>query len=61
MRRKFELEGDQKKLSELHKINNATTMRFEEMQAKFGGFVKWSLGMNGGVFELENAWRVHGG
>jgi hypothetical protein len=60
MRKKFELEGNQKDLSQLHKINNATMVRFEEMQAKLGVFVKWSLGMNGGVFELENAWRVAG-
>lgn len=57
-RTKFELEGDQKNLSELHKINNNTITSFEAISARFGGFVKWGLGMNGGVFELLNADKV---
>lgn len=35
----------------------------EGMQAKLwvGGFVKWSLGMNGGIWELEQGGKVKGG
>ena len=32
----------------------------EGMQAKLGGFVKWSLGMNGGIWELEESGKVQG-
>lgn len=60
-RQRFELEGNQKNLSELHKINNSTIASFESLSAKLGGFVKWSLGINGGVFELLNAHRVRSG
>ena len=51
-RKNLEMECDQKKLSELHKINNKVTERIEAMNARLGMFVKWSLGMNGGVWEL---------
>ncbi|SMR52976.1 unnamed protein product [Zymoseptoria tritici ST99CH_1E4] len=61
LRKKLDLEGDQKKMSELQKINNAVRDRLGETQAKLGGFVRWTLGFNGGVYELENAWRVAGG
>jgi hypothetical protein len=57
-RQRFELEGNQRNLSELHKINNNTISSFESLQAKLGGFVKWSLGMKGGVFELKHAHKV---
>lgn len=60
-RQRFELEGNQKNLSELHKINNNTIASFESLTAKLGGFVKWGLGMNGGVFELLNAHKVVSG
>jgi hypothetical protein len=39
-------------LTELHKINNAAVERIEGMEATLGGFVRWSLGMEGGVEEL---------
>lgn len=57
-RTRFEQEGNQKNLSELHKINNNTSTSFEELSARFGAFVKWSLGMNGGVIELLNAHKA---
>lgn len=60
-RTRFELNGDQKNLSELHKINNTTSASFESISARFGAFVKWGLGMNGGVFELLNAHKVSKG
>ena len=49
---------DQKKLSELHKINNGVIERVEAMNAKLGLVVKWSLGMNGGVWELQQGGKV---
>ncbi|KAI7626667.1 hypothetical protein KC346_g1140, partial [Hortaea werneckii] len=52
-RRRLEREGQDRKLTELQKINNAAATMVEGMQAKLGGFVKWSLGMNGGIWELE--------
>lgn len=57
-RLRFEQEGSQKNLSELHKINNNTSASFEALYARLGVFVKWSLGMNGGIFELLNAHKV---
>ena len=45
LRRRLEEGCDQKKLTELHKINNGTIERIEAMSAKLGQFVKWSLGM----------------
>jgi hypothetical protein len=44
--------SSERKLTELHKINNAAVERMEGMEAKLGGFVRWSLGMEGGVEEL---------
>lgn len=44
----------QGKLTQLHKINNAAAERIEGMEAKLGGFVRWSLGMEGGVEGLLN-------
>ena len=58
LRRRLEEDCDQKKLSELHKIDNGTTERIEAMNAKLGGFVKWSLGMNGGIWELRASAKV---
>lgn len=52
VRKRLDLECDGKKLTELHKINNATKERIEAMRARLGMFVKWSLGMNGGIWEL---------
>jgi hypothetical protein len=42
----------ERKLTELHKINNAAVERIEGMEAKLGRFVRWSLGLEGGVEEL---------
>jgi hypothetical protein len=39
-------------LTELHKINNSAVDRIEGMEAKLGGFVRWSFGLEGGVEEL---------
>ncbi|KAK5138108.1 hypothetical protein LTR08_004803 [Meristemomyces frigidus] len=61
LRRRLNADCDQKKLTELQKINNATTDRIEAMQAKLGTFVKWSLGMNGGIWELVESAKVKGG
>lgn len=56
--RLLEEEGDQKKLSQLHKINNETTERIEVMNAKLGTFVKSTLGTNGGNWELQEGHKV---
>lgn len=58
LRKRLEEECDQKKLTELHKINNGTVERIEAMSAKLGQFVKWSLGMNGGIWELKEGVKV---
>lgn len=42
----------ERKLTELHKINNACTERIEGMEAKLGLYVRWSLGLKGGIEEL---------
>ncbi|KAI7160456.1 hypothetical protein KC349_g3423 [Hortaea werneckii] len=57
-RRRLEGEGQERKIVELQKINNAATAMVEGMQAKLGLFVKWSLGMNGGIWELEQGGKV---
>jgi len=31
------------------------------MEARLGTFVRWSLGMNGGVWELKHAEKVQAG
>lgn len=61
LRRRLDADCDQKRMTELHKINNATSDRIEGMQAKLGTFVKWSLGMNGGVWELVQGAKVKAG
>ncbi|KAK4548258.1 hypothetical protein LTR36_010128 [Oleoguttula mirabilis] len=61
LRRRLDADCDHKKMTELHKINNATSDRIESMQAKLGTFVKWSLGMNGGVWELVESAKVKAG
>lgn len=43
------------RVRELHKINNSATERIEAMRAKVGVFVKWSLGMEGGLAALSEA------
>lgn len=48
---KEEVSGERKS-TELHKINNSTVERIEGMEAKLGGFVRWGLGLEGGVEEL---------
>lgn len=40
LRKRLDLECDQKKLTELHKINNTAVERIEAMTAKLGTFVK---------------------
>lgn len=45
-------EGDAKKATEIHKINNATISKIESVEARVGGFVKWALGIDGGVEAL---------
>ena len=57
-RRQLELDGNQRKLSDLHKVNNTTTERIEAMNARLGLFVKWTLGMNGGIWELQEGVKV---
>jgi len=52
LRRKLESDGDQKRLTELHKINNETRSKLESMQAKSAMFCRWGLRMNGGIREL---------
>lgn len=47
---KEEVSGE-RKLTELHKINNAAVERIEGMEAKLGVFVRWGLGLEGGVEE----------
>ena len=50
---KQEVSGQsERKLMELHKINNSVVDRIEGMEAKLGGFVRWGLGLEGGVEEL---------
>ncbi|KAM3420170.1 hypothetical protein BST61_g3464 [Cercospora zeina] len=58
LRKRLEDGGQQRKLSDLHNINNTTISSIESLHAKFGMFVKWSLGMRGGVWELVNAHKV---
>lgn len=58
MRKELELTCNQTKLSELHKVNNRVVEGLEGMEAKLGGFVKWGLGMNGGIWELVGSERV---
>lgn len=60
-RKRLEEEGDQQKLSALHKINNDVNERLEAMNAKLGQFVRWSLEMNGGVWELMQGDKVDAG
>lgn len=45
-------DGDAKKVTEIHKINNAAISRIESVGARVGGFVKWALGIDGGVEAL---------
>ena len=61
VRRRLDEQRDQIKLSQLHKINNTTTESIEVMDAKLGGFVKWSLGMNGGSWVLRGSDKVEKG
>jgi hypothetical protein len=50
---KDEVSGQsEKRLTELHKINNSAIERLEGMEAKLGGFVRWTMGVKGGVEEL---------
>jgi hypothetical protein len=50
---KDEVSGQsEKRLTELHKINNSAISMLEGMEAKLGGFVGWTMGVKGGVEEL---------
>lgn len=51
-RRRYEDGGHTQKLTDMQKVNNMTSDSIQGMQAKLGLFVKWSLGMDGGVWEL---------
>lgn len=51
-RERMKEEGEQKKLAELHKINNTAAENVEAMKARFGMFLRWGVGMVGGVEEL---------
>jgi hypothetical protein len=44
----------------LHNINNDVNERIEAMNAKLGTFVKWRLGMNGRIWELQQGHKVDG-
>ena len=48
-RRQLELECEQRKLSELHKIHNRVVEGIEGMRARLGVFVRWGLGVEGGM------------
>jgi hypothetical protein len=41
-----------------HLVNNKTSDMIEGMDARLGGFVKWTLGMNGGIWELRESVKV---
>ena len=58
LRRRLDAQCDYEKMTKLQKINNTTSDRIEAMQAKLGTFVKWSLGMNGGLWELVESAKV---
>ncbi|KAK3109922.1 hypothetical protein LTR53_016330 [Teratosphaeriaceae sp. CCFEE 6253] len=58
LRKRLEGECDQQKLTSLHKVNNATSERIEAMEARLGTFVRWSLGLKGGVWELVHGDKV---
>ncbi|KAK3719267.1 hypothetical protein LTR37_004486 [Vermiconidia calcicola] len=58
-RRRFEQDCDQMKLTALNKTNNSSSDRIEAMNARLGGFVKWTLGMNGGIWELQESAKVN--
>lgn len=58
-RRRLEEEHKQQKLGAVHKIINDVNERVEAMNAKLGLFVKWSLGMNGGIWELQEGHKVN--
>jgi hypothetical protein len=50
---KDEVSGQsEKRLTELHKINNSAIEQLGGMEAKLGGFVRWTMGVKGGVEEL---------
>lgn len=61
MRQQLEEDGNQQKLSALHKINNDVNERIEGMNARLGQFVKWSLNLKGGVWELQHGCKVDAG
>lgn len=75
LRQRLEKDSDQRKMSDLHKINeylefamgvenaelmtdNTATSSIEALSAKLGQFTKWSLGVKGCMWELENASKV---
>jgi hypothetical protein len=60
-RQRLQEEGNQQKLSNLHKINNDVNERVEAMNARLGQFVRWSLGMSGGIWALQNRGKVDAG
>lgn len=50
--------GEQRKLSDLHKINNTTIDSIKSLSAKLGAYGKWTLGLNGGIGEPMNVEQV---
>ena len=52
-RNRLQKNEEKEKLSALHKINWDMAERVEGMQAKFGQFVRWSVGVDGGLQRLE--------
>ena len=52
-RREWEERSENAKLVGLHKVNNSTNSMIESVKARLGGFVKWTLGIHGGLEEVE--------
>ncbi|KAK3625926.1 hypothetical protein LTR56_020141 [Elasticomyces elasticus] len=60
-RKRLEATYQTESLTKLQKINNTTSDTIEAMSARLGTFVKWSLSMNGGVWELMHLDKVSTG
>ncbi|KAK5726465.1 hypothetical protein LTR17_012689 [Elasticomyces elasticus] len=60
-RKRLESTYQTESLTKLQKINNTTSDTIEAMSARLGTFVKWSLSMNGGVWELMHFDKVSTG
>ncbi|KAK5690053.1 hypothetical protein LTR97_012537 [Elasticomyces elasticus] len=60
-RKRLEATCQTESLTKLQKINNTTSDTIEAMSARLGTFVKWSLSMNGGVWDLMHFDKVQTG